>query len=200
LKHPHNLKKGDVIMASDAPAPEDVTPSHVVFSDKVLGVPKFPLMLNRPLWEINAPDINYVVFRKREGDWINEGDPVVSIHVKNSTLFKARVLAEVRSPISGRLIYKNGTAPYDGSKGESTILNWLDFLFVIEIPKGERVPTTSEKAFGEFCNVLWEHREALLKKPFGHSDEHIQREFGALQKLTPVVIFKNEGDWQEQID
>lgn len=186
---------------TEKPPKSGVTPSHIVFSDKVLGVPPLPGMLDRPLWVKNPSPLSFASFRKC-GDWVNQGDPIVSFLIKNP-IFRNPVFAAIRSPISGRIIYTNDSSTF-GKSGQP-IEDWLSFLCVIEIPKGEEVPTVLEGAFGEFCDVLWDHRESVLQTPrdgsfSAYSDEVIRSELTAVRKLAPIVISKNEGTYQKRID
>jgi len=188
-------------VTSKPQTPTGETPSHVVFSDRVLGVPPLPGMLDRPLW-VKNPSVHSFPSYRRCGDWVNRGEPVASFLIKNRIL-RNPVFASVRSPISGRLMYTNDSTPF-GPPGKP-ISDWMSFIFVLEIPKGEQVPTTLETTFGEFLNILWEHRESVLQKPRDgsfpvYSDEVIEREFAAVRKLAPVVIPKSEGTYQERVD
>jgi hypothetical protein len=176
------------------------TPSHVVFSDKVLGVPPLPGMLDRPLW-VQNPSLSFASFT-RCGNWVNRGDPLVSFVLKRR-IFGNDVIASIRSPISGRLIYTSEGSAF-GPSGQ-TVADWRSFLFMIEIPKGEEVPTILASTFEEFCAALWDHRESVLQKPRDgsfpvYADEVIRQEIDALRKLVPVVVSKNEGTYQDRID
>jgi hypothetical protein len=93
------------------PKPVGATPSHVIFTDKVLGIAPLPMILDRPLWVKNPDPIYFSSFR-RCGDWVNRGEPIVSFIVKKRIL-RDFVFATVRSPISGRLIYTSGVSPFD---------------------------------------------------------------------------------------
>lgn len=181
--------------------PKRATPDHVVFSDKLLGLQPLPGMLDRPLWVINPSPIYFASF-PQEGSWVNRGDSLMSFLVKQP-LFRNPIFATVKSPVSGRLVYTNRTTPF-GSRGKAAA-HWLNFLCVIELPKGERIPETMEEAFNSFFDVLWEHRESVLQKPTdgsftAYSDDVIKEQFSKCREQAPVVISKQEDTYQDRID
>src|SRR3954463_3120338 len=81
----------------------NATPAHVVFSDQLLAVPPLPAIFDRPLWLKNPSPESFTMYRKC-GDWIKEGEAVLSM-VVSRPLLRDTVCADVLSPISGRLLF-----------------------------------------------------------------------------------------------
>jgi hypothetical protein len=186
---------------AEKPRKPGTTPSHVLFSDKVLGVPVLPGFLDRPLWVQNPNFGGFVSFR-RQGDWIEQGETIAELVIKNR-IFPNPVVARIRSPISGRLLYTNNSFPF-GMAGEPSA-DWLHFLCVIEIPVGEEVSTDIWTAFGEFSELLWTFREPVLQKPKDGSfppypDEVIRRELDTLLSRKAEVISKDQGSYRRRAE
>lgn len=197
-----NVRVASEVAQAVAAMPKTVersTPAHVVFTNNLLGVPPLPALLDRPLWLVNT--WGFLPF-PRCGNWVNRGDPLVQFVVKKP-IFGSHTIATVRSPIAGRVIYTNDASPFGGSK--DTTCHWMQYLCVIEIPRGETTPVTCREIYAEFLDTIWEIRHNLLKKaPDGsfpeYSDETIRSEFDSLRDSSPSVFSKSIADYQDRID
>ena len=175
---------------SKEPAKPGTAPPHVVFSDRVFAVGPLPGMLDRPLW-LKDPSDSFGAFR-RCGDWVNQGDPIVSFVVKKR-IFRDFATATIRSPIAGRLLF---THLAFGATMQPSV-DWLKYLFVIEIPDGEYLPTTLHDSFREFAETIWTHRKSLLQQPPDgsfkpYSDEDIHNTLKQLRETAPVILPKTD--------
>jgi hypothetical protein len=195
----NELTRARATLAQKPPEP-GTTPSHVVFSDKLLGIPLLPGLLNRPLW-VKNPTSDFSRFTRRDGDWVNRGDALIEFVLVNRIFFPP-VIARVRSPVSGRVVFTNSLLFESGAERDP---EWSNFLCVIEIPRGEWVPATMDETFGHFCDALWDYRQSVLQKSRDnsfpiHPDEVIKRELAALTSRAPAIIPKNAGLYRERID
>lgn len=173
------------------------TPNHVLFADTVIGVTRLPQSFDRPFWiqRISASPI----FHAESGDWINGGDVVCSFSVEQGW-FRSPVSVNVLSPISGRLLHTNDSLCFSVSQHN----NFLDYLFLIEVPRGERVPSDSSGVFREFSRLIWENRRRIFQKPRdsrfqAFTDEVVAKELKALRNapltIVPSSVYRERIEW-----
>jgi hypothetical protein len=172
--------------------PEGTTPAHVVFSNRILALPPLPAVLDRPLWIQNASE-SFGTFRN-SGDWVERGDVLVSFIVTRGVFVK-NAIAAIRSPVRGRLIHTNSSRIFNVHP--ITPPPWFEYMCLIELPIGERIPESLSEAFGELRDRISEHKRTLLKEPHDRSfppfsDQQVEELLVEIAKLTPHILSKNE--------
>lgn len=174
--------------SADEIAVRHARPSNVVFTDKVLAIPTLPTEL------INRIGLRDLGSRLTAGQWVNRGDVIIPFVLKESTIFKDMVLAEIRSPISGRVRYC-GTDPVQRPTGNANF-DRLNSFCLIEIPENElgRIPSTMETTYGNLCDALWQHRKSILQLPQeeSFSDETIRKMLLDIRSASPNVVSRTD--------
>jgi hypothetical protein len=132
------------------------------------------------------------------GDWVDRGDVICSFRIQPG-IFKQSVSADILSPISGRVIYTNDGLAFSVTQHG----NFLDYLFMIEVPRGEVVPTDSLEVFDRFAQTLWDNRRRIFQKPrdstFGaFTDEQVADALRTLRTAPLAVLPSSE--YRERIE
>jgi hypothetical protein len=140
-----------------------VTPSHVIFSDRVHVLPSISNGFSRPLWVTN-PAPGFTMRHKAWYEWVAKGEVIESFKVGRGPWFLPffnHALVPLRSPVSGLLLNVN-TTHFDGEhfteQANTAIL----------LPEGEEIPENAAAVFRDFCQFCDEHRRLFSSSSLDH--------------------------------
>ncbi len=140
---------------------------NVTYSDNLLIMPLLGAVFYDHFWgrKYNLREVPDI--KVHYGKWVDAGDMLCNYHLIKPG-FGGSVHLPIFSPVSGRVLnistHSWGIDDSGSSKGNDSFSTHLEHpFFVIQLPKGEAIPTSTEPSYGRFSEILFKNRGGLLQ-------------------------------------